>query len=160
MARDRSGPRIAHQLLFYPALDMDFDTPSYREFGEGYYLSRDVMRFCWETYLGTSDEEVSAYAVPGRAAVAGLPSATIFVCEFDPLRAEAESYVQMLEQAGIPVRLVLLEGLIHACLHMTGLTSAADVIFTKAGKTIRRALSVNQRYASRAENSKGSKSHT
>ncbi|MFJ7441335.1 alpha/beta hydrolase [Methylorubrum thiocyanatum] len=116
MARDRAGPKIAHQLLFYPALDIDLDTPSYRAFAEGYYLTREVMRFCWETYVGTLHDNVSVYAAPGRAAVAGLPSTTIFVCEFDPLRAEAEQYARRLAQAGIPVRLIRLEGLIHACL--------------------------------------------
>lgn len=140
MARDRAGPKIAHQLLFYPALDIDLDTPSYREFAEGYYLTREVMRFCWETYIGRLNEDVSVYAAPGRAAVAGLPSATIFVCEFDPLRAEAEHYARRLAQADIPVRLIRLEGLIHACLHMTGLTPAAQAIFTGAGAELHEIL--------------------
>ncbi|WP_232629537.1 alpha/beta hydrolase [Methylobacterium sp. Leaf118] len=142
IARDRAGPKIAHQLHFYPALDIDLDTPSYREFAEGYYLTREVMRFCWETYVGRLTENVSVYAAPGRADVAALPSATVLICEFDPLRTEAESYVQKLKQSGIPVKIVLLEGLIHACLHMTGLTSAANALFTKSKKELREVLSI------------------
>ena len=33
MARDRGGPRIAHQLLCYPVLDHSFSTDSYRAYG-------------------------------------------------------------------------------------------------------------------------------
>lgn len=137
MARDRAGPKIAHQLLFYPALDIDFDTPSYWEFAEGYYLTREVMRSFWEAYVGRLTEDVSIYAAPGKATVVGLPSTTIFACEFDPLRAEAEQYARRLAQADIPVRLIRLEGLIHTCLHMTGLTSAAQAVFTGAGAELR-----------------------
>jgi acetyl esterase len=27
-------------------------TESYREFAEGYFLTRDAMAFCWDNYLG------------------------------------------------------------------------------------------------------------
>ena len=40
MARDRSGPAIAAQLLLYPVISADFDTESYRAYGTGYYNTR------------------------------------------------------------------------------------------------------------------------
>ncbi|MCT4414206.1 alpha/beta hydrolase, partial [Leuconostoc pseudomesenteroides] len=36
LAKDRKGPKIAKQLLFYPVTDANFDTESYHEFAEGY----------------------------------------------------------------------------------------------------------------------------
>ncbi|WP_245332130.1 alpha/beta hydrolase [Bradyrhizobium sp. NAS80.1] len=57
LSRDRRGPSISHQLLLYPPVDTDFHTNSYVEFADGYYLTRDAMRFCWDAYLG---EQVSA----------------------------------------------------------------------------------------------------
>jgi acetyl esterase len=40
MARDRGGPAIAGQMLLYPMIAADFDTESYRLFGQGYYNPR------------------------------------------------------------------------------------------------------------------------
>lgn len=44
MARDRRGPDLAAQLLLYPVIAADFDTPSYRAFGTGYYNHRRAGR--------------------------------------------------------------------------------------------------------------------
>lgn len=130
LARDRGGPEIEHQLLFYPALSRDMATESYREFAEGYYLTRDAMAFCWENYLG---ERRNDYAEPLHAdSLRGLPPATILSCEYDPLRDEAEQYAQRLQEAGVTVRCVRLQGMIHACLHMSGLTPAIQQLFELA----------------------------
>lgn len=37
MCRDRGGPAPAAQLLIYPVIAANFDTESYRLFGQGYY---------------------------------------------------------------------------------------------------------------------------
>jgi acetyl esterase/lipase len=53
--RERGGPDIRLQLLFYPVTDAAFDTASYHQFAEGYHLRRD------DVVLG------SVHAQPGRA---------------------------------------------------------------------------------------------
>lgn len=128
LARDRHGPAIAHQLLLYPPLDVDFDTPSYRAHGEGCYLTRAAMRWCWQTYLGAAWPCPPAYAAPLRADPAGLPSATLAVNEYDPLRSEGEAYAHRLAAAGVAVDLIRLDGLVHASLHMAGIAPAAGQI--------------------------------
>src|SRR5438552_11764110 len=40
-ARARGGPKLAFQLLVYPATDTDFETRSYRENSDGYFLIRE-----------------------------------------------------------------------------------------------------------------------
>src|SRR5690625_5826979 len=52
MSADRQGPELACQLLLYPVADHDFDTPSYRDNGEGYFLTRSMMEWFWSQYLG------------------------------------------------------------------------------------------------------------
>jgi hypothetical protein len=38
MAKRRSGPQVAAQVLFYAVTDASFDTDSYHQFAEGYFL--------------------------------------------------------------------------------------------------------------------------
>ena len=37
-------------MLFYPVTDASFDTPSYEQFAEGYFLRRDGMQWFWDQY--------------------------------------------------------------------------------------------------------------
>jgi len=145
LARDRHGPSIAHQLLIYPAVDTDLDTPSYTQFGDGYYLTRDMMRLCWEDYLGGRLPAPPVYAAPLRANLSRLPSATIMVNEFDPLRSEGEAYARKLRDAGAPAELILLEGMVHACIHMLGVAPAGGALFVHAGRAIRQRFGLDPR---------------
>lgn len=132
LARDRGGPHIERQLLLYPALSREMATRSYREFAEGHFLTRDAMVFCWQQYLAQRREP---YGEPLHAAtLRGLPPATILSCEYDPLRDEAEEYAQRLREAGVAVRCERLPGMVHACIHMLGLTPAARRMFELAGE--------------------------
>ncbi|TCW83986.1 esterase [Burkholderia sp. SRS-46] len=137
VARDHGGPPIAHQLLLYPPLDASMNTASYRDYGQGYYLTSDVMRYCFDMYLADPADGRSPYASPLLAAThAALPPATLLVCEYDPLRDEAEAYAEKLRQSGVPVQVEWLPGMIHACIHMCGLTPGARRIFDVAGERI------------------------
>lgn len=66
------------------------------------------------------------------ATLRGLPPAAILSCEYDPLRDEAEQYAQRLREAGVTVRCERLPGMVHACIHMLGLTPAARRLFELA----------------------------
>jgi acetyl esterase len=143
LARDRGGPSIAHQLLLYPALDTNFETASYREFADGYYLTRETMRFCWDAYLGGLLSTPPIYATPLRADLSRLPPATIVVNEYDPLRSEAEAYARKLEENGVDATLVILKGMVHACIHMLGITPAAGVLFDTCGQEMKRRLGID-----------------
>ncbi|GHD67215.1 alpha/beta hydrolase [Jeongeupia chitinilytica] len=142
LARDRNGPAIAHQLLLYPALDDTLTTASYATYADGYYLTRDVMAFCWDTYLPGTGDGRPAWAAPMRATtLERLPPATILVCEYDPLRDEGEAYARRLRDAAVPAHDERLGGMVHGCIHMLGLTPAAASLFTRSGALIGAALS-------------------
>ncbi|PHV08836.1 esterase [Janthinobacterium sp. BJB412] len=142
LARDRDGPPLAHQMLIYPALAADFSTASYKEFAQGYGLTREIMQFCWNSYLRDNDDDAtSAYAAPLRAAsLAGLPPATVLVSEYDPLRDEGEVYARRLRLDGVEVRCERLAGMVHACIHMLGVTPNARQLFDQAGSALRGSL--------------------
>ncbi|CAI0830907.1 Lipase 2 [Serratia grimesii] len=133
LARDRDGPQIDHQLLLYPALSRAMDTTSYADYAQGYFLTREVMAFCWRQYLPEEHNNCDPYAEPLHAAtLSRLPPATILSCEYDPLRDEAEHYARRLQEDGVAVRCERLPGMVHACIHMLGLTPAARELFDKA----------------------------
>src|SRR2546426_2056314 len=67
LSRERGEPDIRLQLLFYPVTDAAFDTASYHQFAEGYYLRRDAMMWFWEQYTRHPGERNEITASPLRA---------------------------------------------------------------------------------------------
>src|SRR5712671_335505 len=126
MARDRGGPAINLQLLFYPVTDCALDTPSQKEFAaDGYVLSRGDMEWFWNHYLGAGSEteKTNPYACPLRATnLAGLPPALVMTASHDPLRDEGERFAQHLISAGVKVTCTRYEGVTH------GFISFADAL--------------------------------
>ncbi|MCB4786677.1 alpha/beta hydrolase [Delftia sp. Lp-1] len=117
------------------------DSPSFHQFGEGHYLTRAAMEYCYGAYLGDAAPGRQELVSPLRADhLAGLPQATVISCEYDPLRDEAEAYAQRLAQAGVAVKAVRLPGMVHACMHMLGLAPASRRLFDEAGAAVRQAL--------------------
>jgi len=121
-ARDLGGPALRHQTLIYPATSCAFDTDSYRDNAEGYFLTADALRWFWSHYLGDPAQAEEPYACPDKAPdLRGLPPATVITAEYDPLRDEAEVYARKLRDAGVAVTLKRYDGMIH------GFVSMADM---------------------------------
>ncbi len=125
MARDRSGPTIAAQLLLYPVISADFDTDSYRAYGTGYYNTREAMVWYWDQYAPRSEDRTHPYASPAQADPAGLPAAVVVTAGYDPPRTEGEQYAQSLADAGVPTIHRCYEGAIHGFMTMPDLSLGA-----------------------------------
>lgn len=118
LARDRDGPDLRHQLLVYPAMNHGFETESYTENANGYFITRDDMKRFWDAYLETDLDGVHPYASPLRAGTLdGVPSATVLTCGFDPLRDEGRAYADRLE-AVVDVNRIEYDDMIHGFLTM------------------------------------------
>ncbi|MBW4080496.1 alpha/beta hydrolase [Paenibacillus sp. S150] len=116
MAKERSGPAISKQLLFYPVTDAAFDTESYHLFAEGYFLQRTGMKWFWDQYTTSEEDRAQITASPLRASLeqlSGLPEALIITGEADVLRDEGEAYANKLREAGVSVTAVRFQGIIH-----------------------------------------------
>jgi len=116
MAKQRNGPKIAYQVLFYPVTDASFDTPSYRRFATGYLLDRETMKWFWDNYLPDTGARRQPTASPLRASpeqLKGLPPALVITSQYDVLRDEGEAYARMLTDAGVPTTGVQYVGMIH-----------------------------------------------
>ena len=58
---------LIHQLLIYPVTNFDFETPSYRDNAEGYFLTRAMMKWFWGHYLEKESDGRDPLASPLRA---------------------------------------------------------------------------------------------
>jgi acetyl esterase len=137
--RDAGAPTLASQLLIYPVTDLSsFDNGSYRESGEGYFLTRAAMQWFAGHYLpaadGSSHPEVSPLLAPD---LAGLPPALVITAEFDPLRDEGEAYAERLRQAGVPVTLTRYPGMIHGFVSMRGVLTEGRKAIEEAVRFLR-----------------------
>jgi acetyl esterase len=120
MSRDRGGPGLAHQLLIYPVTEHRFDTESYERNGEGYFLSRDMMRWFWHQYLETEADGRNPLASPLLAEnLTDLPSATLLTAEFDPLMDEGRAYAEALQKAGVATQYTNYPGVFHGFFGMS-----------------------------------------
>ncbi len=145
MAKQRGGPRIAAQLLYYPVTDASFDTDSYHQFATGYWLRRDAMQWFWNQYAPDTERRTESTASPLRASLAelnGLPSALVVVGEADVLRDEGEAYAARLRSAGVPVTAVRFQGIIHDFVMVNAMrdTRAARAATAMGGDFLRDAL--------------------
>ena len=116
LAKERGGPRIDFQVLFYPVTDANFDTGSYLELATGHFLEREGMKWFWDCYLPDKAKRADPHASPLRASpeqLRGLPPALILVGENDVLRDEVEAYAHKLAEAGVRVTASRHLGTIH-----------------------------------------------
>ncbi|MFF4387982.1 MULTISPECIES: alpha/beta hydrolase [unclassified Streptomyces] len=145
MAKQRGDVHILHQVLFYPVTDAAFDTDSYAQFAEGYFLRRDAMRWFWDQYTTDAAERAQITASPLRATLdqlTGLPPALVITAEADVLRDEGEAYAARLRAAGVPVTALRVLGTIHDFVMLNALreTRAASLAIGRAVETLREAL--------------------
>jgi acetyl esterase len=116
MAKDKGGPRITFQALLWPVTDAHFDTASYRDLSEGYFLTRNMMIWFWDNYTQDAAQRRETYASPLQAptdSLQGLPPALVQTAHSDVLRDEGEAYARKLNEAGVDVIAVRYNGLIH-----------------------------------------------
>jgi acetyl esterase len=132
LAKQRKGPTICYQVLFYPVTDANFETGSYQTFDSGYWLSREEMKWFWNAFAPNLEDRKSAMVCPLLASVdelKGLPPTLLIVDENDVLRDEGEAYARKLMQAGVDVTATRILGAVHdfAMLNPLANTPAAKV---------------------------------
>lgn len=145
MNKERGGIDLKAQVLLYPVANTDFNTPSYLQFAEGYYLTRDGMKWFWDAYTTDPAQRAEPHASPLQASVEelqGLPTTLVITDEADVLRDEGEQYANKLREAGVDVTSVRVAGMVHDFLLLDSLrdTKAANVARTLAIDALRSAL--------------------
>jgi acetyl esterase/lipase len=145
LAKERGGPKITFQALFYPVTDAHFDSQSYMELQEGYWLTREGMKWFWNNYAPDNTTRNEPTASPLHASIdrlKGLPPALIIIDEFDVLRDEGEAYAHKLMQANVSVISTRYLGTIHDFMMLNPIadTPAVRGAIDQASETLKMAL--------------------
>ncbi|MEJ2867711.1 alpha/beta hydrolase [Actinomycetospora sp. OC33-EN08] len=147
LARDRSGPAIASQILIYPATDLTLSSPSLTSNADQPVLSTDEVRAFRGHYLG---DDASAARDPRASPLlatdhAGLPPALVQVAEHDPIRDDGSRYAEALRAAGVPVRFTEYVGMPHGYLSLPGVCRSAPQALHEVVTELRDRLVVHPR---------------
>jgi len=116
MAKERRDVSFVQQVLFYPVTNASFNTDSYKQYAEGYFLTLEGMKWFWDQYTTSEEDRAQITASPLRATteqLAGLPPALVINAEVDVLRDEGEAFASKLREAGVPVAQVRYGAIIH-----------------------------------------------
>ncbi|MFJ9037512.1 alpha/beta hydrolase [Streptomyces sp. NPDC102406] len=114
LARDNGGPRIARQVLIYPATDAHRGTGSSEANAAGYFLTAAHSRWFRDQYLGADGDPADPHVSPLLAEdFSGLPPAHVVTAGCDPLCDEGRAYARALRDAGVPVTESHFPGMFH-----------------------------------------------
>jgi acetyl esterase/lipase len=146
LAKQRGDVSFVQQSLYYPVLDADMASDSYRSFKDGPYISADTMAWFWDNYLPDRGRRKEITASPLHATrdqLVGLPPALVIVDENDVLRDEGEAYAAKLRAAGVPTTSVRYNGIIHDFMMLNALsdTESTRAAIGQAVTALRRAFS-------------------
>lgn len=130
--RDKGLPQLNGQVLIYPVLGLDLDTPSYRRNADAPCLTRDEMIYYWNSVLGAKNgnHRNDKYIIPLlETDYSELPPAFITAAGYDPLHDEALIYGERLAAAGVPVKVRREPNLAHSYMRARHVSAACKAGF-------------------------------
>lgn len=144
VAKDKNGPALKLQVLFWPVTNDNFETVSYNQYATDRFLTKNMMIWFWDNYIG-AEQRSEIYAAPLKATanqLKGLPPALVQTAENDVLRDEGEAYARKMDEAGVDVTLVRIQGMIHdyGLLNPLATTPAVQSALRAAGTELKKAL--------------------
>ena len=143
LAREKGGPKLCFQLLIYPCVAPEPETPSHHQFAEGYLLTRKTITWFFKQYLRSSKDTLDPrYAPLEEKDLSSLPPSLVIVAGFDPLRDEGVDYAKALIDAGNKVTLSNYEGMIHGFYLMGGMIDKANQAIEESARHLREAFAV------------------
>jgi acetyl esterase len=138
--RDAGEPALGFQLLIYGVYSTDTESGSWQRFGRGAGLSQSQMRWIWETYLESPEQQRDWRATPLLADIAGLPPAHLIVGSLDPLLDDSHRLAARLKEAGVPCELTVYEGINHGFIRYGRLIATARRAIADCAAALRKGL--------------------
>ena len=136
--KDDPKRKLAFQLLLYPGIWPDDETPS-RKALDGPVLTKAAIAW-FDKCLAAAGHPQAHRAMLGRADVAGVAPAFVVTAGFDPLKDEGRAYAERLKAAGVDAKHVEHPSLIHDFFVMAGVSPAVEVAVGEVAAVLRAAL--------------------
>ncbi len=137
LARDRKGPFIEGQLLYYGTFGAVLieESKTMELYGNGnHVLPKQMLLDCEEAY-GPGEGELAAYRDPGKCRNKNIAARTLIVtAEMDPLREDGETFAEMLSEAGDPVRCIRIRGMMHGFMLLWPEFSRCEEVFCESAE--------------------------
>lgn len=115
-----------YQLLYYPAVDMTRDYPSWTLFGQGYGLDVGYADYAVPRVFGTRDLTQPEISPIKAKSLKGMPATILSTAGFDILRDAGRAYAGRLESEGVSVVYLNFASLNHSFLQASGVIADAD----------------------------------
>lgn len=126
----KRGLEVGAMALFYPVVDPDCASASWKRLGTGFMLERKWMRWAWDAYLGGADPRRPEFSLLAGD-LSGLPPTRIITAGADPLRDEGEALAVAITAAGGVAETSRYAGMIHGFASLPMLTSRSAEAVTE-----------------------------
>jgi acetyl esterase len=104
LTREKKEIPISLQVLIFPMTSFAIQSVSKQKFANGYFLTKESLDLFEKHYLKSKSDVTNPLASPLlKDDLHDLPPAFVLTAEYDPLRDEAEAYVQKLVESGVEV---------------------------------------------------------
>ncbi|AJG98228.1 hypothetical protein LF65_01623 [Clostridium beijerinckii] len=159
-ARDEGVPKIAMQVLIYPAVTMaDAKVEGYEWSEEIFEMSaeqKNIIKGCLgfgrpekyeeslfiKAYITNKKDIYNPYVSPMFAeSYLGLPKAILVSAEFDSLRVQTEFYAKQLIDAGVDTTVFRYKGMTHAFIDKLGHVAQAEDLCIEIAKAMKELFS-------------------
>lgn len=115
-----------YQLLYYPAVDMTRDYPSWQLFGRGYGLDIGYADYAVPRVFPGLDLTQPEISPIKAKSLKGMPATILASAGFDILRDAGRAYAARLEKEGVSVLYLNYASLNHSFLQASGVIADAD----------------------------------
>lgn len=141
--RPGDGPAVVGVLLFYPVISFDRDFPSRAKLGRDYLLTeRSMQAFNAMALPDAAGRGQPRFNFLNRDGMGHCPPVMLLTAGYDPLRDEGQALADRLRSDGVALTHHHCPTLIHAFVHMTGITPAIQPLLSQAADWCRQRLIV------------------
>ena len=134
---------LKFQMLIYPAVDMSMNSPSIDENAHAPILTKSVMLWFGDNYMGSNGDRTAISASPIRASdelLKKMPPAIVITAQFDPLRDEGEAYGKRLVENGVSATITRYNGAFHGFFNMITMLDDAQCAHAQAATLLKKYL--------------------
>ncbi len=141
LARNNKRPPLRFQVLIYPNVDQSGTYPPLDEYSKGYMFDNELREWFRSRY-NTGGTDITDYRLSPILAEShrDLPPAFVITAECDPLRAEADAYVRLLQKAGVAAQTHFCPGMIHGFILYQGAVDGATEALERCAQALREAM--------------------